>query len=95
MSSYGYRLDRALTAIQIAPEGRTSLRTLLPGTLLLMSSADAPKSMTRVISEDSTEYCVFSEDLEDRSTQVAVDLRKPAAAAMSAAASGSTYRWAC
>ncbi len=93
MSSYGYRLDRALTAIERAPEGRTSLRTLLPGTLLLVSAGEAPSNMTSVVGEDSKEYWVFSEDLEDRSTQVAVDLRKPAA--LGATAPAPSYRWAC
>jgi hypothetical protein len=94
MSSFGYRLDRALTAIERAPEGRTSLRTLLPGTLLLISAGEAPSNMTCVVSEDSTEYWVFGEDLEDRSTQIAVDLRKPAAVGAVASAAPS-YRWAC
>jgi hypothetical protein len=93
MSSHGYRLDRALTAIERAPEGRTSLRTLLPDTLLLPSAEQAPTGMTCVIGGNATKYLVFSEDLEDRSTQVAVDLRKPAV--MAAAASHAGFRWAC
>jgi hypothetical protein len=47
--------------------------------------------MTRVLCNDC-EYLVFSEDLEDRSTQVAIDLRKPAGLYTAAAAA---LRWAC
>lgn len=92
MSSFGYRLEDALTGIELAPEGRRSLRILTPGTVLLVTEENPPSDMKRVLS-DNREYLVFARDLEERSTLIAVDLRKPVATAASAGA-GATYRWA-
>ena len=91
MSSYGYRLDRALTSVEATAEGRSALRVLPAGSVLLVASGEAPEGMTRVLCNDA-EYLVFTEDLEDRSTQIAVDLRKPAGLYSTAAAG---LRWAC
>ena len=91
MSSYGYRLDRALTSVEASAEGKSALRVLPPGSVLLVASGAAPEGMTRVLCND-TEYVVFSEDLDDRSTQIAVDLRKPAGLY---AATATGLRWAC
>jgi hypothetical protein len=92
MSSYGYRLDRALTSVEPAFDGRSALRVLPPGSVLLVTSGEAPAGMIRVLCND-TEYCVFVQDLEARSTKIAVDLRKPAG--LCADAPAGTFRWAC
>ncbi len=91
MSSYGYRLDRALTAVEPSPSGKSALRVLPEGSVLLITSAETPDGMSRVLCNDC-EYLVFAEDLEDRSTQIAVDLRKPAGLFGSTA---SALRFAC
>jgi hypothetical protein len=91
MSSYGYRLDRALTSVEPSPGGKSALRALPAGSVLLVASGDAPENMTRVLCNDC-EYLVFTEDLEERSCQVAIDLRKPAGLCGSAAAA---FRFAC
>jgi hypothetical protein len=91
MSSYGFRLDRTLTSVEPSVAGKPALRVLPVGSVLLVASADAPNGMVRVLCNDC-EYLVFAEDLEDRSTQIAVDLRKPAGLCGSPAA---FLRWAC
>jgi hypothetical protein len=91
MSSYGYRLDRALTSVEPSADGKSGLRTLPVESILLVASGEAPEGMTRVLCNDC-EYLVFTEDLEERSTQVAIDLRKPAGLYT---ASASAVRWAC
>ena len=92
MSSFGYRLEDALTGIELAPEGRRSLRILTPGTVLLVTEENPPADMKRVLA-DNREYLVFARDLEERSTLIAVDLRKPVAIAP-AVATRANYRWA-
>jgi hypothetical protein len=92
MSSLGYRLEDALTGIELAPEGRRSLRILPAGTILLVTDENPPADMKRVLANER-EYLVFARDLEERSTLIAVDLRKPVAVAATADA-GATYRWA-
>jgi hypothetical protein len=91
MSSYGYRLDRALTSVEPSADGRSALRILPAGSVLLVASGEAPERMIRVLCNDCA-YLVFAEDLEERSTQVAIDLRKPAGLYTASAAS---LRWAC
>jgi hypothetical protein len=91
MSSYGYRLDRALTSVEPSADGRSALRILSAGAVLLIASGEAPERMARVLCNDC-EYLVFAEDLEERSTQVAIDLRKPAGLCTASAAA---MRWAC
>ncbi len=91
MSSYGYRLDQPLTSVEPSAAGKSALRLLPAGSVLLVTSGDAPDGMTRVLCNDC-EYLVFAEDLEDRSTQIAVDLRKPAGLYGPGSAA---LRWAC
>lgn len=91
MSSYGYRLDRALASVEPSSDGKSAFRVLPVGSVLLVTSGEAPDGMTRVLCNDC-EYLVFTEDLEERSTQIAIDLRKPAGLYSTAAAA---LRWAC
>ncbi len=93
MSSQAFRLDESITAVEYASDGRTTLRVLPSGLDLLACAGEAPPGMIRVTAGGHSEYCVFSTDLEERSTVVSVDLRKPAATA--AAVGANAVRWAC
>ena len=90
MSSSGYRLDRSLMAVQYANGGRSALRILPPGAILLVCGGEPTSELTRVLYQDA-EYSVFLQDLEERATKVAVDLRKPAGLYHTAAASAQSW----
>ena len=91
MSSYGYRLERSITAIECADDGRSALRVIPEDSIVLVCSGASREGMVRIIFQN-TEYEVFEQDLQDRSAPVAVDLRKPAG--VCAAAAGGLVRWA-
>ncbi len=90
MSSCGYRLDRSLMAVQYSAGGRSALRVLEPGAVLLVCAGEQSSGLTRVL-HNNTEYYVFLEDLEERATRVAVDLRKPAGLYHTAAAMAQSW----
>ena len=93
MSSQAYRLHESITAVEYNADGRNTLRRLPSGLDLMTCAGDAPPGMVRVSAGGHSEYCVFALDLDQRSTVVSIDLRKPAATAAAASASAS-YRWA-
>ena len=85
MSSQAYRLNESIAAVEYTPDGRNTLRVLPSGLDLMSCAGSAPPGMVRVSAGGHSEYCVFAADLEQRSTLVSIDLRKPAAAAAAAA----------
>ena len=91
MSSYGFRLERSITAIQCTTDGRSGLRVIPAESVVLTCSGEASPGMLRILFDES-EYLVFEQDLYDRSVAVAVDLRKPAG--VCAAAAAAVARWA-
>ena len=77
MPASGYRLDSPLLAIERYQDGRSTLRVLTPGTDLIVLSAIDPSTGMVTIAAGERRLEVFQTDLEDRASQVMLDLEQP------------------
>jgi len=63
MSSYGYRLERSITAIECADDGRSALRVIPEDSIVLVCSGSSREGMVRILFQ-TTECEVFEQDLD-------------------------------
>jgi hypothetical protein len=77
MSPYGYRLESPILAIEKYEDGRSTLRVLTPGTDLIVLSTINPGTGMVQIAAEERRLEVFQADLEDRASQVTIELRRP------------------